>query len=155
MNDIKMDQVCNLLKVKGYKFKKRKNYCIKFKNYSDAFNAAMDVLNSFISAASEQDNKVLHFYDYITPPVILDEDFSYKKEKTIPSYEGIMMSFSFYLSHLTSIEFIYKIKKRNKKEIIIGDVDKIYNEFIKENKEYLSLVNITKKKKYIIFTVNK
>lgn len=150
MNETKLNQIYNLLAVKGYNFKKKKNNSAKFKNYGEAFNASMDISNSFISASSGQDNKILYFGDYIALPELTEDDLVYKETKYTPSYEGIMMSFSFYLSELTDIEFVYKIKKRDIKEIIIGDVEIIYNEFEKVNPNQ-NLVKVTKKKDRIIF----
>ncbi len=100
-----------------------------------------------------QDNKVLYFGDYIPLPVYTEADFQRweKESKEKPyTFDGIMTGFSFHLAHVVKIDFEFN-DKNPKKIKVKGDVNKIHDIFMARYNKHTSLVNITKKKKYLLF----
>jgi hypothetical protein len=153
-----VEQVYNLLKSKGYKFKSYPEIkAAKFTSYKEAFNAAIDIENSFIKVSAGQRDEWLYFGKKIELPEDLDvgkwveieeaTDENIDEDEERVTFSSVMSSFGLYSSF--DVDTKRKFKKR--KVVFIGDSDKILNSFYREFNKDLDKVIIIKKKDRVIF----
>jgi hypothetical protein len=160
-----IDKVYALLATKGYSFKEYPDKrAARFRSYADAFNAAMDIENSFIKVSAGQDNKWLYFgpQEELPPDPDIgecieveeaddEEDYDEVEEGGHVDFDSIMTAFCMY----HTFYYINRKKKfKANKVIFFGDPDTIvrnFYDFYDAIGPHPDKVQFKKKKNKVIF----